>query len=351
MRHDIEYRISEMMEDYDDGRVTLPDCGVTTPERIERLVIQKLGTPKKKAAPRRIGRALLIAAAVTVLLAAAAFAAYRFSLEDVLVPEPESTEELQGEAAVVAARYPEGTVILSFNGLIESPEAAARQAWVDWLDAYNAENPDPWGARGVDDDWYETPDNYCWFYEAPFREQAEALDAIAAEYGLTLHTLRLPYITEADLCDLLGADSIWPQSECSDGYVYEDGTFRLDTEFSDGVTASTWLNVDGSFTMVYRRLSADYDQWSYTTPDGFETVLALAEDYAVQSGNEKIGVICARLDEAMITVFLSGIESREQVEAYADALNLSELARVFSAATDRSALPDAVAVLDGINAE
>lgn len=343
MRHDIEYRISEMMENHDDERVTLTDCGVTSPERIEQLVMQKLGAPKKKNAPRRIGRALLIAAAVTVLLAAAAFAAYRFSLEDMLVPEPEATGQLQGEAAVVAARYPEGTVTLSFNGLIESPEAAARQAWVDWLAAYNAENPDPWGARGVDDNWYETPDNYCWFYEAPFHEQAEALDAIAAEYGLTLHTLRVPYITEADLCDLLGAASIWPQSEWSDGYVYEDGTFRLDTEFSDGVTASAWLNVDGSFTMVYRRLSADYEPWNHTTPDGFEAVLALAEDYGVQSGRAKTGVICVRLDEAMITVFLSGIEDREQVEKYADALNLNELARVFSVATDRSGLPDAVA--------
>lgn len=344
MRPDIEYRISELMDNYDDERVTLPDCGITTPERIEQLVMQKLGTaPRKRAAPRRIGRALLIAAAVTVLLAAAAFAAYRFTLEDMLVPESETTGELQGEAAVMAERFPAETVTVSFNGLIESPEAAAQQAWADWLAAYNAENPDPWGARGVDDDWYETPDNYCWFYDAPFREQAAALDAIAAEYGLTLHTLRLPYITESDLCTLLGTVSIWPQSDWSAGYVYEDGTFRLDTEFSGGVTASTWLNVDGSFTMVSRRLSAEYEQWSHTTPEGLEIVLALADNYAVQSGNAKTGVICARLDEAMVTVFLSGIENREQVEQYADALALDELARVFSAATDRSALADAVA--------
>lgn len=344
MQHDIEYRISALMEHYDDERIALPDCAVTSPARVEHLVMQKIGVPtKKKAVPRRAVRTALIAAAVTVLLAAAAFAAWRFSLEDMLVPEAKSTEQLQGEAAVVAARYPAGTVTLSFNGLIESPEAAARQAWVDWLDAYNAENPDPWSARGVEDDWYETPDNYCWFYDAPFDEQAEALDAIAAEYGLTLHTLRLPYITESELCALLGADAVWPESECSAGYVYEDGTFSLDSEFSDGVTASTWLNADGSFTMVYRRLSADYESWNHTRPDGFETVLALAENYAVQSESAKTGVICARLDEAMVTVFLSGIDRREQVEQYADALDLTSLSRVFSAATDRSALPEAVA--------
>lgn len=81
MQHDIEYRISELMDNYDDERVTLPNSDITTPERIEQLVMQKLGAASgKKAAPRHIGRALLIAAAVTVLLAAAAFAAYRFTL-------------------------------------------------------------------------------------------------------------------------------------------------------------------------------------------------------------------------------------------------------------------------------
>ena len=79
--------------------------------------------------------------------------------------------------------------------------------WEDWNRAWKAEHPDPWGELGVDDSYTETPDNY-WRYEAFFAEQGEALDAIAAKYGLTLLSEHYYIRSETQLCRALGLDDL-----------------------------------------------------------------------------------------------------------------------------------------------
>ena len=198
----------------------------------------------------------------------------------------------------------------------------------------------------MDDSYHETPDNYAYYYDAYFTVQAEKLDEIVGKYGLALHTVRAPFDTEEELCDVLGIDSIWRgEHETIEGYVYDDGTFKLVSRLNNDplVESTVWLTVDGSFTMIGDAILPDYEEWSYVTADGTPVALILenAADYPQTFIAPSTARIVAKLDEAMVSVSISGIETKEALEACADRLDLSDLAAIFSAKTDRSYIPAA----------
>lgn len=343
----MELLITKLMDGYIDDEfwpsdLEDPDFSV---ERIKELTMAKINAASTGASARHIhklGRTLLIAAVIAVLLAIAAFAVYQIAFKDVLFGEPYGTENLRGEAAL----HPWERIDISTSGIASSPEYQAYVEWKEWNDAWWAENPDPFTDLGIDDTQYETAENYAWLYQAWFKEQAEKLDEIAEKYGLTLHTLNTPVDSEDELCAVLGISDIWRDEISTEkGAVFENGAFSLSTELAPDMWAYVVLNVDGSFSMLHMSIAAEYDEWSYETADGVTVALAMAqlEVYPDIVDKPINAFLVARLDEATITVGFTDIETREEAEACADRLNLAELSALFSSGTDRSYIPAAVA--------
>ena len=310
--------------------------------------LEEVGKTAKKVRP--LNRTLLIAAVIAAVLAGTALGFYQVAIRDTLTGESETREvevwngATSGEPEFVEVERLEK----SLNGLVTSPEYQAYAEWKAWNEDWREKNPEPWAALGVDDTYHETPDNYAYYYDAYFTVQAEKLDEIVGKYGLALHTVQAPFETEKELCDVLGVHEIWRgEHETIEGYVYDDGTFKLVSRLSaDPLVQSTvWLTVDGSFTMIGDAILPDYEEWSYVTADGTPVALILenAADYPQTFIAPSTARIVAKLDEAMVSVGFSGIETKEALEACADRLDLSGLAEVFSAKTDRSYIPAAAA--------
>lgn len=342
----MELLISELMEDYIDNdfypaNFAVPDVSV---ERIRQLTVKKLrsaqAVPFKRS--HKLGRTLLIAAAITALLALTVFAVYQIAFRDVLVGEPYGTENVQGEAAI----QPWERVDVSVNGIAGSPEYQAYAEWTEWNDAWWAENPDPWTPLGVDDTYFETAENYAWIYQAWFTEQADKLDEITAKYGLTLHTLSTPVNTEEELCELLGVDDIWQNEFSTDhGTVFENGAFALSTALEEDMYVYLNVNADGSFSTLAMSIVPEYREWSYVTADGTAVTLAMADSSAYPDtvADPINAFLVTRFEEAAITVSFTGIETQAEAEAAADRLNLAGLSTLFASDADRSGIPAAVA--------
>ena len=343
----MELLITELMDGYIDDEfwpADLENPGLSV-ERIKELTFARINDVSS-AAPvkqfRRIGRTLLIAAVIAVLLAIAAFAVYQIAFRDVLFGEPYGTEDLRGEAAL----HPWERLDISTSGAASSPEYQAYVEWKEWNDAWWAEHPDPFSERGIDDTQYETAENYAWIYQAYFREQADKLDEITEKYGLTLHTLSAPVDTEEDLCAVLGISDIWRDELSTDyGSVFENGAFSLSTALDSDVLTYVILNVDGSFSTRYMSIVPDYDEWSYETADGVTVTLAMAQmdDYPDIVADPINAFLVARLDEATVTASFTNIKTQDEAEACADRLNLAELRELYSSGTDRGFIPGAVA--------
>lgn len=343
----MELLITELMDGYIDDEFwpsDLEDPGFSV-ERIKELTMGKISAASTSASARHIhklGRTLLAAAIIAVLLAIAAFAVYQIAFKDVLFGEPYGTENLRGEAAL----HPWERIDISTSGIASSPEYQAYVEWKDWNDAWWAENPDPFSERGIDDTQYETAENYAWIYQAWFQEQEDKLDEITEKYGLTLHTLSTPVDTEDELCEVLGVSDICRNELSIDhSSVFENGAFSLSSELEPDKWAHVVLNVDGSFSMLHMSIVPDYDEWCYETADGITVTLAMAKigDYPDIVADPINAFLIARFDEATVTVSFTGIYTQEDAENLAERLNLAELSVLFSSGTDRSYIPAAVA--------
>lgn len=343
----MELRITELMDGYIDDEFwpgDLEDPGLSA-ERIKELAMARINATATNSPIRnthKLGRVLLAAAIIAVQLAIAAFAVYQIAFKDVLFGEPYGTEDLKGEAAL----HPWERIDISNNGTAGSPEYQAYVEWKEWNDAWWAENPDPWTPLGADDSYYETAENYAWIYQAYFMEQADKLDEIAEKYGLTLHALSTPFLSEDELCAVLGVSDIWrDELSMEKGAVFENGAFSLSTELDPDKWAYVVLNVDGSFSMRHMSIVPDHDEWSCETADGVTVTLAMADPDAYPDivAEPRNAFLVARLDEATVTVCFTGLRTREEAEALADRLNLAGLRELFSSGTDRSYIPAAVA--------
>ena len=341
----MDKKISEIFDYGDEIVIDTEQADVFDPARIKELTMRKINTNSlcaesgrttKKMRP--VWRTVLIAAIVAVLLAGTALAAYHISIRDVLLSEPYEKEFLTGEEAMLPVWE---EMDMSINGPVDSPDAKAALAWSEWNETWREENADRLKEHEDDISWHETPDNYV-FYSAYFREQAEKLDEITAEYGLKLHTLCANYGTEEELCEVLGIGDIWLNDFLlSDGRVYEDGSFAFDGYMNRDSEKYTmmWLAVDGTLHTFTHTLPAEYEAWSYVTEDGIQVALAIAEfDYTASSmyNTVKNAWLVARLGEATLSVGFADIESREELEACAEQINFAELSPRYAAGTDRS---------------
>ena len=321
------------------------------PARIKELTMDKIKYGGYHAMETKAGkkarpavRTLLIAAVVAVLLIGTALAVYHFTMKDAVIGEPyEATmhTETNDDGSLV---FDEVEVVdRSLNGLADSPEVQAYVEWTEWNDAWWAENPDPWSALGEDDSYIEAPENYAYYYNAIFPEQAEKLNEITEKYGLTLHTAMAGFSSAEELYGVLGVEDVFSDAYRVLGeYVYEDGSFKAycTLDGSQEKDAVIFCAVKGSFTLIGSRIPADYEEWSYTTGDGTEVVLAVAGDNAF---------LAADMEGAFITVGFHGVTDRAELENYADGISFAALSERLSG-QDTSDIAESVASMKAAQA-
>ena len=246
-----------------EARFSVPEDASGTSERIVHM--------KKK---RIISLAL--AAALILALGTAAYAIYNWRLQDLVLHGSTENETEVTESQRIDP-LPEGVDTLSLQGYAGSPEYKAMLEWSEFQKNYDRDgeilasvgnNPTPWSEK------YGSG-NYLVYSQ----EMADTLDAIAAKYGLTLHS-GLTVVSIDDLRARFG--DFCAEIRYGSGYCYADGTFHCECDNGKGMfqihrcmkgvldTAS--LNVPDS---------ENYEQWEYTTACGATVLLALSPHHAM----------------------------------------------------------------------
>ncbi len=281
----------DLMDYYEDQAGI--DLAENAPVRADRVAERTAARPGPRAAAagpakkrRPVGRMLrtgLIAAVLAAALGVTAYAVYMATVDKYVLPE-ETAAEAPPPAAepeqTDAAPAPEPAAAhLSLVGYQGTPEYEAYVEWEQWL----KDNPTDFSGVGNDDSYYETDKNYAALYGAYFQDQAEKLDEIMAKYDLTpLKEMHFVYAPE-EVYDYLGTDPFLPDGSWGGGYVYDDGTFKLEaidfgTEDLDG---TLFVSVKGSFARIFSRAPEDYQEWSYTTASGQTVDLVMGTDQSL----------------------------------------------------------------------
>ncbi len=278
----------DLMDHYREDELDLPDARVTDAGRVGRLVHERLrpAAVDAPAAPRRRVRQPLIAAAAAVMavaLGVTAYAVYQASVKDYIIqPSPAVETDAEPapapETAEAEAQPVQAKAHLSLVGYQGTPEYEAYAEWSAWKEENR--DVDRFNEMGVDDSYYETPENYAHLYAAPFRDQAEKLDEIMEKYGLTPLEERYFFYAPEDVYDYLGTAPFLPAGSSGGGYFYDDGTFKLEgIDFgTDDLSGTLYASVKGSFSMIAGFVPQDYEEWSYTTASGQTLDLVMGTD-------------------------------------------------------------------------
>lgn len=318
----MKLRISETMDGFFDNDIEMENVGVVDADRVRELTMAKLGISPAKATrrpARKLGRVLLVAAAVVMVLSAAAVAVYQYGMKDTVI------EEMPDFSDVTQVRVEQ-----SLNGFADSPEYQAYVEWATWERLWSAENEDWFKNRGVDDTYSEVDEAYAMLYGIHAQEQADKFDEIMKKYGLTPHTAQEGFNTEAQLCAALGVEDFLDERfDIRGDYLFEDGAFKAVGTFPmDG--EEVWVNVinavKGSITMISSGVPEEYEEWIYTTDSGIEVILATYEDGAW---------MVADLPGTYVTVTFNAPLAKAQVEDLVNDIDLAVLAERFDGSVSR----------------
>lgn len=330
----MKYSISDLLDmDYTPEEYELEDPAITTASRIEAMTLLAIHAKARKH-PRRIGRTLLIAAVIALLLAVGAVAVYHYGLKDAVIegvgPLPSQTDERE--------------IYLSQNGFSDSPECMAYTEWNDWNNAWTSEHKNRYAELGVDDSWYETPENYAHLYGATFAEQAEKLDEILDKYDLTAHTQRWSFRAGSELYGALGTEPFIADAYTIGGeYYYDDGSFKVYGYADEGDWDSSFelvTTVKGSFTQITLGLHEDTAEQEYRAADGTALILFTEES------TDRAGFIFSAEGCYVTAVIYTSDE--QQVKALADAIDFTAIAALFETPQAREATAASVAAYDEV---
>ena len=265
--------------------------------------------------------ALIAAVLIVALLAGTALATDFFGLKALIVTDPYVDP-------VIATTAPE-TVgdLIALQGFPTSPEFQANAEWMDYLASLDLSAEQQNYQAGISP---AISDRYV-LYEVYSPRMTEALDAIAAKYGLRLHSSVTDFDSEQELYALLGTEAFFTDCSAIYGYAYEDGSFQGNGTSVAGICYEYQFGryVKGSFSEVTLNVgnAGDYEEWMYTTASGVEVQLSLGPTRCV---------LMADLPESFVAVNLLGGTrgdqlfmpepvTRSDLEAFADLFDFSAL--------------------------
>lgn len=243
-----------------------------------------LGYAEEKAAPRRLNRrmwAVLIAAALVIsLLTATAYAMGWFGLRQRMIesmPEaPAAAETVVPEKSPAPTAEPKHWV--SLNGYADSSEYRANAEWLrfreEYLASHTITNDNSWM-----DDLDEETVNTCHYYGVYERAMLDELNALAEQYGLRLHTHQVTPLSLEDFYRAAGTGAFLTEGSGS-GYIYEDGSFKLETSGTQDRYLLTILkNLSGTILPLSSGMDRpeNYEEWEYTNVHGDTVLMAFNE--------------------------------------------------------------------------
>ena len=261
---------------------------------------------------------LALAAALVLALSVTAWAVYMASVEDYIIEPPAGLEVAVG-------------TWISWNGYQGTPEYAASVEWNDWYVANADDMVAETGNAPVDSPYANYGDYTDW--------GRKELEGIAAKYGVRLHTAMASGYAE-DIYEVLGTEPFLPEDSGGSGYVYEDGSFKL--EGVDGVVedgqCTVFAGVKGAITggSGGADLSGGYEEWQYMT--GGQTM-----DLVLANGR---GVMLLETPGAYIYADVENVPDREALEAAADKIGFDVLAERF----DGSGHPETAEGIEALEA-
>ena len=262
---------------------------------------------------------LALAAALILALGTAVYAIYNWRLQD-LVLHSSSENEAEVTESQSFDPLPAGVDILSLQGYAGSPEYMAMLEWSEFKKNYDRDgeilkavgnNPTPWDEK------------YAPAYPVYSQEMADTIDAIAAKYGLTLHS----GFTSASIDELRERfGDFCSQIEDGYGYCYSDGTFQCDCDNGKGMF-QVRRSMKGVLDTVSLNVpdTENYEQWEYTTACGSTVLLALAPHHAmIVSESEQSFTVVNVMAGSEVTPSGARILAAE-LEALADSIDFSIL--------------------------
>ena len=269
--------------------------------------------PPQRVRPRRkrLWRTLLIAAALSALFAATAYATQFFGLASRVIPIPDEKDE--------------NMAAISPNGLAGTKTYEGTAAWWRFVHEYTAEHP------GVGDlSFTARDDRYrstCQLYWAKDETMAETLYAIAEQYGLTLYSDAVMATEPGRFQALSGVGDFVPggDQEIYWGYVFEDGSFKAEGELSAGQDRFGFtlhrFRTDALYPYGSVTPLRDFNEWDYTNKR------AQALDLVLWSGGG--GVLYYVSGDGQLFVQLSvSANDRASLEAVAEAVDFEALLTV-----------------------
>ena len=236
----------------------------------------EFGVFSAKTVHRTIRRPLLVAAIIALMLLLVGCAAVLLGLWDLRLGE------YPIDAGFGETRSGE---FISLSGFAGSKEYRANKEWMDFESQY-----DPGGSiiTSIGNSPTGLDEKYS-LYNAYTQEMADKLDAIAEKYELTLHT-RLEIVDDTGLDEQVGRRFFGEGLSKGYGYIYEDGTFHVDSEAAlESVSFSFQLDrtVKGSLhsTVLNVGNMELYQESSYILPGGDAVILAVGPEQGLILGD------------------------------------------------------------------
>ncbi len=249
----MKIKISGMMDYIQDESVHVGGWPGVSAERITERTMSNLGAaPKGRGKSLRVGRILLIAAAIAAVLSISVAASRGFGLK-----------EMQGTV-------PDSGATLTVPGLSGTPEYLAALEWQGYLD-----------------EWYKTgenendPYNTHWDvydYEGAHSQLArDTLDSIVEKYGLRIKTkVYTPVESLEELYSELGADGFLPEASSREydasgrpiyheGRVFDGGGFAFScaADLPGGYAKYTcYIYAKGIFDYGFPEIDYGYEDWN-----------------------------------------------------------------------------------------
>lgn len=335
IRPDDEAR-ARMLENILSGASELPP---------ERIPMKNRNNTLRRAIP------IAVVISLFLVLGIAAYAAYQYSLQD-LVLTPTEPVAVAGENTS-SEETTETYDVISLQGFADSPNFKAAQEYRDYLASYDFD----WAT--LENDSYECPAEYM-AYTCYSQKMQDKIDEICDKYGLnllgpnTMVNARGENLSSEEIFTEMGLSDLRnPAVEANHnivfGYYYPEGTFQIEGDITlTGETAPWPYTVSyelrrvmkTSFDHVPLGISGGYEsfeEWTYTTPNGTEVLLALGPEQALVIADLEESFVVVNMNDFYDSSFdvndltdmndysVEVFSDRATLEAFADAFDFSQL--------------------------